>query len=69
MDDFKWRLTDLVYKHYPKVDFRLMFIPPTSISNLFSFKDKSALYKHSIDHDHSIDYDNVEILDKASSDK
>ena len=116
MDDFKRRLTDLVYKHYPNVDFRLMFTPPTSISNLFSFKDKtpfglqslvvykigckncsdfyigktarclvrrieehkkglgtddykSALYKHSIDHGHSIDYDNVEILDKASNDK
>ena len=41
MDNFKRKLTDLVYKHYHNVDFRLMFTPPTSISNLFSFKDKT----------------------------
>ena len=36
---------------------------------LGTYEYKSALHKPSIDHGHSIDYDNVEILDKASSDK
>ena len=116
MDDFKRRLTDLIYKYYPNVDFRLMFTPPSKIANLFPFKDKtpfglqslvvykigclncsdfyvgktarclirridehkkgvgtdeykSALYKHSIDHGHTIDYENVEILGMADSDR
>ena len=41
MDDFKRRLTDLIYKYYPNVDFRLMFTPPSKIANLFPFKDKT----------------------------
>jgi hypothetical protein len=39
MDDFSKRLTDLVFKYYPNLDFRLMFSCPASLSNAFSFKD------------------------------
>ena len=115
MDDFSKRLTDLVFKYYPSLDFRLMFSCPASLSNRFSFKDKtpvllqslvvyrigcqdckdfyigktarclirriaehkngigkgdyqSALYKHALENKHTIDYEGIEILDKANSD-
>ena len=115
VDDFKRRLSDLVRTYYPNVDFRVMFTAPTTLANLFSFKDKtpfllrslvvykvacsecsdfyigktarclirrieehkhgtgkdeyiSSLYKHSTSTGHKIDYENVEILDKASTD-
>ena len=32
-------------------------------------ENKSSLFKHSVDKNHEIDYDNIEIIDKANNDR
>ena len=48
VDDFKRLLSDLVRTYYPNVDFRVMFTAPTTLANLFSFKDKTPFLLRSL---------------------
>ena len=41
MEEYGERLRKLVTDYNPEIDFRLMFKCPLTISNLFSFKDKT----------------------------
>ena len=115
VEELGQKLVNLTKKYYPKVKLRVLFKSPSTISNSFSFKEKtpkmlqsnlvysincaecndfyvgktsrclirrinehktglgteeykSALFKHSRSTGHRIDYENVTILDTASSD-
>ena len=41
VEEFARRLVDLTSKFYPDVDLKVLFTCPNTISNLFSFKDKT----------------------------
>ena len=116
VENFSKRLTSLVLKYYPKVNFKVVFTCPFTIGKMFPFKEKtpkelrslivykikcsncpkfyigktsrclirrlhehkngtgkddyqSALYKHSVETGHVINYTDVEILDSASDDR
>ena len=116
VEDFSRKLTCLVLKYYPKVNFRVVFTCPYTLGKMFPFKEKtpkelrslivykikcsncpqfyigktsrclirrlyehqngtgkddyqSALYKHSLETGHVINYTDVEILDSASDDR
>ena len=115
MEEFSSKICKLVNEFYPDVQLRVMFTCPTTIGNMFKFKDKtpdqlrslvvyrinckdcgefyvgktsrcicrrvfehkrgtgtgeykSSLLKHATNTGHTMDYDNIEILDEASSD-
>ena len=115
MEDFSSKMNKLVNEFYSDVQLKIMFTCPTTIGNIFKFKDKtpehlkslvvyrikckdcgdfyvgktsrcicrrviehqkgtgvgeykSSLFKHAKNTGHSINYENVEIIDGASSD-
>jgi hypothetical protein len=116
MDEYKKRLTSLVNRFYPQIDFRLMFTCPYTIGQMFPFKERtppglvsrvvykikckdcsefyigktmrcicrriaehkqgsgteeyrSSIFKHAQSHKHEIDYDGMEMIDRADTDR
>ena len=42
-EEFKYKIMELVQKYYPSVNFRVIFVCPTTISSFFPFKNKTPL--------------------------
>ena len=41
MEEFSWKICKLVNEFYPDIQLRVMFTCPTTIGNMFKFKNKT----------------------------